>query len=126
MTICLQELQGTLENTGHRITGIIAPVPEPVWLVVLQRTYRCVAVGAGEVDEFFLCQIFELILLRAHCEDRLWTITHQLARQILQQLYYYCNQYYDCVHHVSYSTACLCMSYTAAIISVQQSISTGF
>lgn len=82
MTVRLQELQSTLGNTVHRVTGTqlqaIAAVLQSVCVVVVQRTYRCVAVGAGEGDEFFLRQIFELILLRAHCEDRLWTTTRQL------------------------------------------------
>ncbi len=82
MTVCLQELQGTLEKQAIGIlyrTGIklhaVAPVLQLVCVLLLQKTYRCVAIGAGEGAEVFLSQIFELILLRTHREDWLSTTT---------------------------------------------------
>lgn len=42
-----------------------------VCVVVLWKTYGCVAIGAGEGAEILLREISELVLLGAHCEDGL-------------------------------------------------------
>lgn len=78
-TVRFQELQGTLGNKSHRDTGKNKKSSiEVVHVPVLWTTYRCVAVGADEGAEVFLCEISELILLCTHREDRLVTkITRQ-------------------------------------------------
>lgn len=85
MTVSLQELQGILGNRPENGINLqaVAPALQSVCVVVLLSAYRCVAVGTGERNEFFFCQIFELILLRTHCEDGLWTTTREVKTTII-------------------------------------------
>lgn len=76
LTVRLQELQGTLGNKGHGPAEKegAGRSTEEVCRLVLWTAYWCVAVGADEGAEVFLSEISELILLRAHREDRLVTM----------------------------------------------------